>query len=229
LRSSESVRARETGSGRTPRVVLVEEHGLYRQGVKELLREAGVQVVGEAATGEDGITVVARVKPDVVVMALVLPGISGAEATARIVNGDHGVRVIVLTVSSEADDVFDALLAGASGYLIKGSPVRDLVAAIRGAVAGESFLSPQVAGPVIERLRQHEQARNQRKTGSHPLSPREGEVLALIARGLDNADIAAALHLSLTTVKHRVSDVLGKLGVENRIQAAVWAAKNGLV
>jgi two-component system, NarL family, response regulator LiaR len=216
-------------SGPTPRVVLVEDHEFYRQGVKVLLREAGVQVVGEAATGEDGVAVARRAKPDVVVMDLSLPGISGAEATARIVDGDYHARVVVLTVSSETDDVLDALLAGACTYLIKGSPVRDLVEAVRGAAAGESFLSRQIAGLVVDRLRQHERAWSPRKVRPQPLSEREEEVLALISQGRDNCDIAAALHLSVTTVKHHVSDILDKLGVENRIQAAVWASKNGFV
>ena len=216
-------------SGRSPRVVLIEDHGFYRQGVKELLHEAGVEVVGEAATGEEGIALAARAKPDVVILALLLPDISGAEATARIVNGDRRIRVIALTVSDDADDVFDALRAGASSYLIKGTPVRDLVAAIQGVRTGESFLSPQIAGLVVERLRRHERSWGPGRNHSHPLSPREREVLALIAQGMDNADIAAATNVSLTTVKHHVSDILEKIGVENRIQAAVWASKRAIV
>lgn len=211
------------------RVVLVEDHDFYRAGLKEMLREEGVQVIGDASSGEDGVALVRHSKPDLVLMDIHMDGLSGIEATQRILQASPDTRVIMLTVSTDSEDVLDALLAGASGYLLKGATMKELVGAIRAIAAGGSLLSPTVTGKVIERLRQHADAATPETQPSAQLSPRELDVLRLLGEGLDNAQIAARLHLSTTTVKHHVSSLLEKLGVENRVQAAVYAVRQGLV
>ncbi len=211
------------------RVVLVEDHDFYRQGLKEMLRGEGIQVVGDTASGEDGVKLVQRVKPDVVLMDLNLPGISGAEATERIQEADPDVRVVMLTVSVESEDVLDALLAGAAGYLVKGSRLQELVSGIRAAAAGQSLLSTEITGKVIARLREHAAAAPPDSMSDVELTERELDVLRLIGEGMENAQIAERLYISTTTVKYHVSNLLVKLGLENRIQAAVFAVRRGLV
>ncbi len=211
------------------RVVLVEDHDFYRQGLKEMLRGEGIQVVGDTASGEDGVKLAQRVKPDVVLMDLNLPGISGAEATERIQEADPDVRVVMLTVSVESEDVLDALLAGAAGYLVKGSRLQELVSGIRAAAAGQSLLSTEITGKVIARLREHAAAAPPDSMSDVELTERELDVLRLIGEGMENAQIAERLYISTTTVKYHVSNLLVKLGLENRIQAAVFAVRRGLV
>jgi DNA-binding NarL/FixJ family response regulator len=211
------------------RVVLVEDHDFYRQGLKEMLSGEGIQVVGDTASGEDGVKLVQRVKPDVVLMDLNLPGISGAEATERIHEADPDVRVVMLTVSVESDDVMDALLAGAAGYLVKGSRLQELVSGIRAAATGQSLLSTEITGKVIARLREHAAAAPPDSMSDVELTERELDVLRLIGEGMENAQIADRLYISTTTVKYHVSNLLEKLGLENRIQAAVFAVRRGLV
>jgi DNA-binding NarL/FixJ family response regulator len=186
-------------------------------------------VVGDTASGEDGVKLVQRVKPDVVLMDLNLPGISGAEATERIQEADPDVRVVMLTVSVESDDVLDALLAGAAGYLVKGSRLQELVSGIRAAATGQSLLSTEITGKVIARLREHAAAAPPDSASDIELSERELDVLRLIGEGMENAQIADRLYISTTTVKYHVSNLLEKLGLENRIQAAVFAVRRGLV
>ncbi len=211
------------------RVVLVEDHDFYRQGLKEMLRGEGIQVVGDTASGEDGVKLVQRVKPDVVLMDLNLPGISGAEATERIQEADPDVRVVMLTVSVESEDVLDALLAGAAGYLVKGSRLQELVSGIRAAATGQSLLSTEITGKVIARLREHAAAAPPDSMSDVELTERELDVLRLIGEGMENAQIADRLYISTTTVKYHVSNLLEKLGLENRVQAAIFAVRRGLV
>lgn len=211
------------------RIVLVEDHDFYRAGLKEMLEEEGVQVVGGASSGEDGVALVAHARPDVVLMDIHMGGMSGIEATQRILEASPDTRVIMLTVSTDSDDVLDALLAGASGYLPKGSSMEELVSAIRTVTSGRSMLSPAVTGQVIERLREHAREQPDSPVPAAALSERERDVLRLLGEGLDNAQIAERLHLGTTTVKHHVSSLLDKLGVQNRVQAAVYAVRQGLV
>ncbi|MDQ4042127.1 MAG: response regulator transcription factor [Actinomycetota bacterium] len=211
------------------RVVLVEDHELYRAGLKEMLEEEGMRVVGGAASGEDGVALVARAEPDVVLMDVHMGGMSGIEATERVLAASPDARVIMLTVSTDSADVLDALLAGASGYLPKGSSLEEVVSAIRTVMSGRSLLSPVVTRQVIERLRDH--ARQEAPAAVPPsvLSERERDVLRLLGEGLDNQQIAERLHLGITTVKHHVSNLLEKLGLENRVQAAVYAVRQDIV
>ena len=210
------------------RVLLVEDHELYRQGLDEMLRGEGFAVVGQAGRGDDGVALTLRARPDVVVMDLNLPGLPGAEATRRIVAEAPEIRVLVLTISTGSVELLDALLAGARGYLVKGAPLAELVRGVRAVAAGELLVGRTVADEVLERVRRGS-PEGARPPGLEDLSERERDVLRLMAIGRDNSQIAGELQVSLTTVKHHVSNVLDKLGVENRIQAAVAAVRDGLV
>jgi len=209
------------------KVIVVDDHELFRRGLIGLLEERGIQVVGEAALAADAIRQAAEMGPGVVLMDLTMPGMSGIEATQRLTAVAPLVRVLVLTVSSDDQHVMDALLAGACGYVLKDSPVEQIVEGIRSAERGESFISPRIARHLIRRLREPPEV-EPALTGAD-LTPRELEVLDLLARGLDNSEIANALFLSQHTIKNHVSSILIKLQVENRIQAAVRAVRGGLV
>ena len=211
-----------------PRVLVVDDHDLFRTGLVNLLSEQGVQVVGEAADGDTAVRVVQELAPDVVLMDLNMPGMSGVEATERIVSITPLARVVVLTISDQDADVLDAILAGACGYLLKDSSIHDLIVGIRSAAVGESLISPHIASKVLQRVR----AANTGEAftpSATDLSEREVEVLRLIANGKDNADIAAELSISPKTVKNHISNILMKLQIENRIQAAVYAVRSGIV
>jgi DNA-binding NarL/FixJ family response regulator len=162
------------------------------------------------------------------VMDLNMPGISGVEATRQMAMIAPLTRVLVLTISDEDSDVMDAILAGACGYLLKDASIHDLVAGIRAAAKGESLVSPGIAAKVLKRLRATEAAPREVGVPPSELSERETQVLRLIANGKDNAQIAADLHISPKTVKNHISNILMKLQIENRIQAAVFAVRSGL-
>ena len=220
---------RDEKDGDQPRVVLVDDHDLFRTGLVTLLSEQGVHVVGEAATGESALRVVHDVAPDVVVMDLNMPGISGVEATREITTVAPRTRVVVLTISADDNDVVDAVMVGACGYLLKDSSIQQLIAGIRAAAAGESLISPQIAGKVLQLLRAQTTGGEKPDAMATTLSDRELEVLKLIAIGKDNAEIARDLSISPKTVKNHISNILMKLQIENRIQAAVYAVRSGLV
>jgi NarL family two-component system response regulator LiaR len=215
------------GARQRHRVVVVDDHDVYRRGLTKLLRDEGVNVVGEAASGEQAVALTGRIVPDVVVMDLHMSGISGVEATRQITTTIPGVRVLVLTIVAEEDEVLAAIVAGASGYLLKDASVEQIVAGIEAAVRGDALVSPRVAGPLMARLRSDPRLAAQ--TPRELLTDREREVLRLIAEGVDNAGIAMRLHISQNTVKNHVSSVLGKLDVDNRTQAAVQAIRHGLL
>jgi DNA-binding NarL/FixJ family response regulator len=211
----------------SPRVLLVDDHDLFRTGLRTLLEDAGVDVVGEARTGTDAVAQIRALAPDVVVMDLKMPGISGVEATAKIAIIAPLIRVLVLSASDQDADVMDAIMAGACGYLLKDSSIDELLAGIRAASAGESLISPAIASKVLQRLRASGSAAREDSVASE-LSERELQVLRLLANGNDNAQIAAQLYISPKTVKNHISNILTKLQIENRIQAAVFAVRSGL-
>jgi DNA-binding NarL/FixJ family response regulator len=211
------------------RVLLVDDHDLFRTGLRNLLEEQGVEVVGEASAGTDALKFVRELQPDVVVMDLNMPGMNGVEATKRITGFAPLTRVVVLTISDQDADVMDAIFAGACGYLLKDSSIQDVVKGIRSAAVGESLISPAIAGKVLERLRATSTSPEAAETIRTELSDRELDVLKLIANGKDNAQIAADLHISPKTVKNHISNILMKLQIENRIQAAVYAVRSGIV
>ena len=211
------------------RVLLVDDHDLFRTGLKNLLEEQGVQIVGEAANGQTALRLVPELVPDVVIMDLNMPGLSGVETTRHLTSMAPLARVVVLTISVEDDDVMDAVMAGACGYLLKDSSIDELLAGIRAAAAGESLISPQIAAKVLQRLRSQGRSEGAAETIRAELSDREVEVLKLIANGKDNAEIARDLFISPKTVKNHISNILMKLQIENRIQAAVYAVRSGIV
>jgi DNA-binding NarL/FixJ family response regulator len=211
----------------SPRVLLVDDHNLFRAGLRTQLEEAGIDVVGEAQTGSGALAEIRSTAPDVVVMDLNMPGLSGVEATRQIAFSAPASRVLVLTASDEDADVMDAIMAGACGYLLKEASIDELLAGIRAAAAGESLVSPAIASKVLHRLRETAGEAREEVAPSH-LSEREMQVLRLIASGQDNAQIAAELHISPKTVKNHISNILMKLQIENRIQAAVFAVRSGL-
>ena len=210
------------------RVLLVDDHDLFRTGLRNLLEERDVTVVGEASTGDEAVRRVGDLTPDVVVMDLNMPGMGGVEATRHIAGVSPLTRVLMLTISDEDSDVMDAILAGACGYLLKDSSIQDLIAGIQAAARGESLISPHIAAKVLQRLRATSAQPEIAKTIRAELSDREIQVLKLIANGKDNALIAAELHISPKTVKNHISNILMKLQIDNRIQAAVYAVRSGI-
>jgi DNA-binding NarL/FixJ family response regulator len=211
------------------RVLLVDDHDLFRTGLRSLLEEQGVEIVGEAASGQQAVRLVRETAPDVVVMDLNMPGISGVEATRQISMIAPLTRVLVLTISDQDADVMDAILAGACGYLLKDASITELLQGIRSAAIGESLVSPTIAAKVLQRVRASSASRREAEVSQSELSDREIEVLKLIANGKDNAMIAAELHISPKTVKNHISNILMKLQIDNRIQAAVFAVRSGIV
>ena len=207
----------------------MDDHDLFRTGLRTLLEEQGVEVVGEADTGTRALEQIRETAPEVVVMDLNMPGISGVEATRQIAMIAPLTRVLVLTISDQDADVMDAILAGACGYLLKDSSIDELMAGIRAAAAGESLVSPSIASKVLQRLRATSSSPRDAETIRSELSEREIQVLKLIANGKDNAMIAAELHISPKTVKNHISNILMKLQIDNRIQAAVYAVRSGIV
>ena len=212
-----------------PRVVLVDDHDIYRAGLRGLLVEQDVDIVGEASTGEAAIEMVQEKGPNVVVMDLNMPGIGGIEATRRIATLSPLTRVIMLTVSSDQPDVLEAILAGASGYLLKSATTQEIVAGIRSAARGDALLSPSIAAKLLDRVREAPRERTAPDPAQAQLTDRELEVLRLLASGMDNAEIGQALFISASTVKNHISSILLKLQIENRIQAAVYAVRAGIV
>jgi DNA-binding NarL/FixJ family response regulator len=210
-------------------VLLVDDHDLFRSGLRNLLDEQDVEVVGECDNGSDALEAVRELAPDVVVMDLNMPGISGVEATRQISMIAPLTRVLVLTISDQDEDVMDAVVAGACGYLLKDASIAELMQGIRSAAVGESLISPTIATKVLQRLRATGGSRHDAELIRSELSARELQVLKLIANGKDNAMIAGELHISPKTVKNHISNILMKLQIENRIQAAVYAVRSGLV
>jgi DNA-binding NarL/FixJ family response regulator len=211
------------------RVLLVDDHDLFRTGLKNLLAEQGLQIAGEAENGDVAIRLVDELAPDVVVMDLNMPGPSGIETIRQITANSPLARVVVLTISDDDADVVNAVMAGACGYLLKDASVDQLVAGIRAAAAGESLISPQIAAKMLQLLRAQQSNADAAETIRTELSDREIQVLKLIANGKDNAEIARQLFISPKTVKNHISNILMKLQIENRIQAAVYAVRSGIV
>ncbi|MBI1395286.1 MAG: response regulator [Betaproteobacteria bacterium] len=208
------------------RVFLVDDHALFRSGVKMLLgRMPDVEVVGEASDGAEGIKRVRQLAPDLVLLDLHMPGLSGKEVLKALTEEVPGVRVLMLTVSEDAADLLDCLRAGASGYLLKKVDVEDFAAAVRRAHAGESVVSPDMMGKLVRGVREGSPVE---KSPFADLSDREREVLECIARGAANKEIARTLNLAESTVKIHVQAILRKLDLQSRVQAAVFAVEHGL-
>ncbi len=209
------------------KVVICDDQAIIRDGLELLLRlEKDVSIVGSAQDGAEAVELVEKNSPDLVLMDLKMPGLNGVEATRRICAAHPEVKVLVLTTFDDDEWVFDAIRAGASGYLLKDTPREKLLEAVRGTTQGKTFVDPAVAGKLLGQLA------NQQEEPHSPikdrLSEREIEVLRLLARGFSNGDIASRLHLSDGTVRNHVSSILAKLDVPDRTQAAIIAIKHGL-
>jgi len=211
----------------TLRVVLVDDQALVRAGFRMILgAEADLEVVGEAGDGREAVQVVAATAPDVVLMDVRMPEMDGIEATRQITSGAAAPRVLMLTTFDLDALVYDALRAGASGFLLKEAPPEQLVAGVRTIAAGEQLLAPSVTRRLIERFTA---APPRTPAALDALTPRELEVLQLVAQAMTNAEIAAHLFVSETTVKTHVARILMKLGLRDRVQAVVLAYERGLV
>lgn len=210
----------------TQRLLLVDDHDLFRSGLAELLGEQGFEVM-EARDGAAAVVSCRAFRPHVVMMDLHMPGMTGIEATRRVLEAHPEASVLMLTVAADDDVVLDAFRAGASGYILKDSHLAEIVAAVHAVAEGRSPIAPRVAGALVTSLRQ---ARVASRPGVDPrtLTERERAVLALLAEGYDNADIAARLYVSPSTVKNHVSHLLEKLHLDNRVQAAAYAVRHGL-
>jgi DNA-binding NarL/FixJ family response regulator len=210
------------------RVLLVDDQPLVRAGLRTLLdEEADIEVVGDAANGEEGIAAVAALSPDVVLMDIRMPVLDGLEATRRVTAAGCPARIVILTTFDLDEYVFQALRAGASGFLLKDATSDDIVRAVRVAAAGDALLAPSVTRRLIERFSGH--APNADAPHLRQLTEREREVLLLIARGLSNSEIAVRLFLGETTVKTHVAHLLDKLELRDRVQAVVLAYESGLI
>jgi len=209
------------------RVVICDDQAIVRDGLELLLRlEKDIEVVGLAQDGAEAVELVARFSPDLVLMDLKMPGINGVEATRRICAEYPSVKVLVLTTFDDDEWVFDAVRAGASGYLLKDTPREKVIEAIRGTVVGKSYVDPTVAGKILGQVASKQEQPTTIIT--EKLTGREVEVLRLIAHGLSNSDIAGRLHLSEGTVRNHVSVIFSKLDVSDRTQAAIIAIRHGL-
>jgi DNA-binding NarL/FixJ family response regulator len=233
------------------RVVIADDHQLFREGLKGMLQDAGMQVVGEAADGADAAALVEKLEPEVAVLDLNMPGTSGLQALRRIARSNPNVQTVVLTVSIEDEDVVEALAAGACGYLLKDTRVDRLADGIRQAAAGHLVISGEVAGALVVRIRAEVEAQapstdagarredpsaagavaaEEEVVDERPaLTPREQDVLRLIVKGADNVAIGEELSISPHTVKQYVTNIFEKLGVHSRVQAAVHAVRAELV
>lgn len=210
----------------TIRVLVVDDHTIVRKGIRALLAEIDdIDLVGEAADGQEAIAQAEALRPDVVLMDLVMPHLDGIEATRLLTADRSGPGILVLTSFAGDDMVFPAIKAGALGYLLKDSEPAELVEAIRQVYRGEPSLSPGIARKVLSEMRQGAQ----RPLTPEPLSERELEVLRLVATGLSNPEIAERLVVTEATVRSHVSNILGKLHLANRVQATLYALQEGLV
>jgi len=209
------------------RVLITDDHAIVRKGLTVLLAtERGIKVVGEAQDGREAVEKAGALKPDVVLMDLVMPRMDGIEATRRITAAHPGVKVLVLTSFAADDKVFPAVKAGALGYLLKDTGPEELVEAIRRVHPGEPSLQPALARKVLQEISNPGKEQQQRTTD--PLTERELDVLRLISKGLSNKEIAATLFVAEWTVRTHVSNILGKLHLASRTQAALYALRSGL-
>lgn len=208
------------------RILICDDHPVFRFGMRALLEtEEDLKVVGEASTGDEAVALARQLRPDVVLMDITMPGMNGIEATRRILDEQSKMGVLMVTMLDD-DSLFPAMRAGARGYLLKGAEGEETLRAIRAVAHGEAIFSPAIA----ERLTQviAEPPSEKAKTLFPELTPREHEVLALISQGMSNAEIAERLTLSLKTVRNHVSNILNKLQVSDRLQAALRARGAGL-
>ncbi|TCP58172.1 LuxR family two component transcriptional regulator [Tumebacillus sp. BK434] len=208
----------------TVRVVLCDDHTILRDGLRNLLNsEDDLEVVGEAADGKQAIELVERLQPDVVIMDINMPCLGGVEAVERLTANDPNLRILILTMFNQDEYLFRTMQAGACGYLLKDSPISEVIDAIRTVMQGGSVLHPDQTRKLLASYREKD------KPDGEKLSPREHEVLITLVKGLSNKEIAEQLFISETTVKLHISNIYRKLGVKSRSQAIMYAVKEKLV
>jgi DNA-binding NarL/FixJ family response regulator len=214
----------------TPRVVIADDQALVRAGFRMILASDGIDVVAEAVNGIEAVQAVRRTRPDVVLMDIRMPEMDGLEATRRILSGDgpDSPRVVILTTFDLDQYVYAALAAGASGFLLKDVSPEQLVASIRLVRAGDALLAPSITRRLVDRFARRDAPTATAHRDLATLTPREMEVLTLVARGHTNAELAADLHLSEATVKTHVARILAKLGLRDRVQAVILAYETGI-
>ena len=211
-------------------VFLVEDHGLFRQGLSELLAagDPTLRITGAVQSAEQALRQIPELLPDVVLMDLQLPEMTGTEAIRRLAVLCPSVHVLVISGSAEDRDVMEAILAGARGYILKTAPIEEITAGIHATAAGHSTLSPSVASQLLDHVRQNAPSVSIDAQPVGQLTPREVEVLRLMATGRENSEIARELVISTRTARNHVASILEKLHMQNRIQAAVYAVRHGL-
>ena len=214
----------------TIRLVLADDEAMVRSGLRMILdAESDIEVVGEAHDGEEALELARRRRPDVLLMDIRMPGLDGIAAAERLVEDDTPTRVLLLTTFDHDDYLFRALRAGTSGFLLKSAPAEELVRAIRTIAAGDALIAPAVTRRVIAEFAHRPAGRRTAPPELAELTPREREVLVLLARGLTNAEIADRLVVSDATIKTHVAHLLLKLGLRDRVQAVVYAYEHGVV
>lgn len=207
------------------RVLLIDDHQLFRSGVKALLaRQADIEVVGEAADGFDGVHQARQLRPDIILLDLHMPGVGGREAVKTLTEELPGTRVLMLTVSEDAEDLLDTLHAGAAGYLLKNIDAEYFVDAIRRAAAGDAVVSPEMTGKLVAGLKRPAAPAPEKEQ----LSTREREILTALARGASNKELAREFGIAESTAKIHVQNILRKLKLHSRVQAAVYAVEQGI-
>ena len=218
-------------SGDAIRVIICDDHALFRRGLTMVLEsEEGIEVVGEAEDGADAIRQAEALAPDVVLMDVRMPRISGIEATATIAASAPSSKILMLTVSDEEDDLYEAIKAGAAGYLLKEISIEEVATAIRAVVSGQSLISPSMASKLLSEFTNLAKRAEERQSVPTPrLTDRELEVLELVAQGLTNKDIAVELYISENTVKNHVRNILEKLHLHSRMEAVVYAVREKLL
>jgi DNA-binding NarL/FixJ family response regulator len=209
-------------------VLVVDDHDGFREGLATMLRDHGFDVVADAADGTAAVAAVAEHAPDVVLMDLQMPGLSGLEATKRIAESAPAAAVLILTVSAQEDDVVEAMLSGSCGYIVKGASPKTVTAGVEAAARGETIISTEVASRLFARLRPNGPRPSPNDLPVSLLTAREIEILRLLARGRHNDDIADELVISPFTVRNHISNLLRKLQLHNRTQAAAYAIRHGL-
>jgi two-component system NarL family response regulator len=213
------------------RVLICDDHALFRRGLMMVLEsEDGVEVVGEAEDGEEAVRQAEELTPDVVLMDVRMPGVSGIDAARAIAETVPSTRILMLTVSDEEDDLYDAIKAGATGYLLKEISIEEVASAIRSVMTGQSLISPSMASKLLTEFTNLAKKADERQSVPTPrLTDRELEVLKLVAQGMSNREIAGELYISENTVKNHVRNILEKLHLHSRMEAVVYAVREKLL
>jgi two-component system NarL family response regulator len=221
----------DVSSGEAIRVLIVDDHALFRRGLIQVLQfEEGIEVVGEAEDGEDAATKAEELAPDVLLMDVRMPRVSGIEACRRLAETMPTMKILMLTVSDEEDDLYEAIKAGATGYLLKEISIEEVADAVRAVMQGQTLISPSMASKLIQEFNALARRADEKQQVPAPkLTDRELEVLKLVAQGLTNREIADQLYISENTVKNHVRNILEKLHLHSRMEAVVYAVREKLL